>query len=452
MDCKNEVFSYIDTNRDNIVSFLKDMVSFPSINDGDCHGDEGPVQKFFSDNMKQAGFDSITIAAYDEEKKRPNIIATLKGEGGGQSLAFNGHSDVVPVTYPERWICPPFAPKEIDGKLYGRGTSDMKGGLVAAFYAIKAIKDSGIKLKGDVVLHSSVGEESQSAETIGAEIAAKNNYKTDFAICCEPTSMEIHIASNALVFFRLIVEGKGVHVSARNQMLFPQANGLPSGNDVAVDAFRKSLPLIDYINRLEVELNHRYRDPVMGFGGKPGHDMQGVGVFNMNPSEIKGGEYLGTVPSHMEYTYAVWYPDQLVSRDELIEEIRRGILAIASTDDWLREHPPVIEAPVIQDWPGFRVDENHKGVSALQTAILEATGNPATISGFKAVCDAYYLNRLGITTVVLGPGAVCNSVHGDNEFIVIDDLIETTKIYAAMILDWCGIANETKSTTGGKDE
>lgn len=439
MEKKQQVFRYIDDHREEIIKFLKTLVSFPTVNDGDCNGNELPMQEYLAALMKEEGFDKIITAAYDERKIRPNVVGKIEGTGGGKSLAFMGHSDVVPVSFPERWVCPPFEPKEIDGKLYGRGTSDMKGGLAAAFYALKAIRESNIKLHGDVVFHSSVGEESQSAETIGAERAAKDHYHTDFAICCEPSNLEIHIASSALVFFKLIVEGKGVHVSARGQMLFPQANGLQSGNDVAVDAFRKSLPLVEYINRLEVEWNHRYRDPIMGWGGKPGHDQQGVGVFTINPCDIKGGEYLGTIPSRMEYTFSIWYPDRLVSRDELLDEIRRGVAAIASTDDWLREHPPVVEAPVIQDWPGFHVDEKEPGVQVLQGAIFEATGAPAVISGFRAVCDAYYLNRINITTIVLGPGAISNSVHGDNEFIFVDDLINATKIYAAMAMDWCGI-------------
>lgn len=439
MDHKQQVFNYIDNHREEIVNFLKTLVSFPTVNDGDCNGNELPMQEYLANLMREEGFDKVITAAYDEKKIRPNVIGKIEGTGGGKSLAFMGHSDVVPISFPERWVCSPFEPKEIDGKLYGRGTSDMKGGLAAAFYALKAIHENKIKLHGDVIFHSSVGEESQSAETIGAERAVKDHYHTDFAICCEPSNLEIHIASSALVFFKLIVEGKGVHVSARGQMLFPQPNGLSSGNDVAVDAFRKSLPLVDYINRLEVEWNHRYRDPIMGWGGKPGHDQQGVGVFTINPCNIKGGEYLGTVPSRMEYTFSIWYPDRLVSRDELLDEIRRGVAAIASTDDWLREHPPVVEAPVIQDWPGFHVDEKEPGVQVLQKAIFEATGTPAVISGFRAVCDAYYLNRNNITTIVLGPGAISNSVHSDNEFIFIDDLINATKIYAAMAMDWCGI-------------
>lgn len=441
MERKAQVRKYIDDHRDEIVDFLTRFCACPSVNEGDgVNGKEYLAQDFFRQELEKEGFDTIDVFAFDEKQERPCVVAKRNGIGQGRSLIFNGHCDVVPVNFPERWVCDPFEPKEIDGKLYGRGTSDMKGGLTAAFFALKALKACGVSLNGDVTIESVSGEESQQAEDIGTEKVIQRGYRADLAICGEPTSGEIHIASSALIFIKLTVEGKGVHVSARNQMLFPQAAGLASGNDVAVDAFRKSLPLVDYISRLEVEWNHRYRDAIMGCGGIPGHDRQGVGVFTINPSEIKGGEYLGTIPSHMEYTFCIWYPDQLVSKEEIIDEIRRGVQAIASTDDWLREHPPVIEGPIIQDWPGFFVDAGHPGVVQLQKSASEAVGRPVVISGFKAVCDAYYLNRNGIPAVVLGPGALCNSVHGDNEFVVIDDLLDVTKMYANFLMDWCGTA------------
>lgn len=440
MDRKEAVNRYIDQHREEIVAFLRDFCRCRSVNEGDgLHGAEYLAQDFLGRKLEGEGFDTVDRFAFDEGKKRPCLVASRKGSGGGHSLIFNGHCDVVPVAFPERWLCDPFDPVERDGKLYGRGTSDMKGGLTAAFYALKALRACGVRLKGDVMLQSVPGEESQQAEELGSAKVVEQGYRADFAICGEPTGGEIHIASSALIFIKLIVEGKGVHVSARNQMLFPQAAMLPSGNDVAVDAFRKSLPLVDYISRLEVEWNHRYRDSVMGYGGKPGHDRQGVGVFTINPSEIRGGEYLGTIPSRMEYTFCIWFPDQLVSKEEILEEIRRGVAAIASTDDWLREHPPVVEGPVIQDWPGFKVSEEHPGVVQLQRSAAQAVGHEVVLSGFKAVCDAYYLNKLGIPAVVLGPGSLSNSVHGDNEFVVIDDLIEVTKMYANFAMDWCGV-------------
>lgn len=437
---KKKVIDYIDAHQNDLIDFLAELVKRPSINPGDgITGDEIRVQDYIESALRNDRFDEVSRLNYENTKPRPNLVGKLRGLGEGRSLIFNGHCDVVPVFFPERWKYDPFTPTVEDGRMYGRGTSDMKGGIAGAYFAIKAIKDSGIKLKGDVMLHSVVGEESQQSEAIGTSKVVESGYGADFAICCEPTDCEIHVASSALLFVRIIIEGKGAHVSARNQMLFPQAAGLPSGNVVAVDAFRKSLPIVDYMQRLEIELNHRYKDQVLGYGGNISHDRQGVGVFTVNPSLVCGGEYLGSIPSRMCYTYAIWYPDNLVSRDQLIEEIKHGVESIAQTDYWLREHPPIIEGPVIQDWPGFHVDENHEGVRILGKALEQITMQAPVISGFKAVCDAYYLNKLGITSVILGPGSISNSVHGDNEFINIEDLIKVTKTYAIFAMDWCGI-------------
>lgn len=440
-DLKKQVCAYIEEHADDVVALLSQLVAFQTVNPGDgIHGNEQEMQNYLADLMQTDGFDSVKTLAFDESDSRPNVVGTVRGSGGGHSLLFNGHSDVVPVAFPERWPNDPFTATEIDGRIYGRGTSDMKGGLAGAYMAIRALKACGIQLKGDVLFESVVGEESQSSPQLGTSRVTEAGYRADFGICCEPSSLEIQTASSALLFFKLIVEGKGVHVSARNQMLYPQSGTLASGDEVAVDAFEKSLPLVDYIRRLENELNHRFRHPVLGRGGIGGHDQQGVGVFTINPARIEGGEYLGTVPSRMEYTYSVWYPDSMISRDDLLDEIRNSIAAIASTDRWLVAHPPIVEAPVIQDWPGFTLPETHEGVQALRRTIADTPHIKPIISGFKAVCDAYYLNEMGVPTIVFGPGSIANSVHGDNEFIYRDDLIKATCVYASFMIDWCEIA------------
>ncbi len=437
MSKKQIVFDYIDKNREAIVDYLVNMVSIPSIN---CvqGGNEKNVQDWLKESLNELGFDQVDQFALDEEQVRPNVIGIMKGTGGGRSILFNGHMDVVIVTNPEIWCCDPFKPVIEDGKIFGRGTSDMKGGITSAIWAMKALKDCGIKLKGDALLQAVIGEESQQAEELGTVKCVERGYCADFGVVCEPTDLELHTASSALFFFELVVNGKAVHISARNQAIFPQPAGIPSGNDVGVDAFKKSLLFVDYFYRLETEWNHRYRDPILGFGGKPVHDQQGVGVFTINPSSIEGGVYLGSMPSKVKYLYGVWYPDQLVTKEELFEEIKRGVEALASTDDYLRENPPILNIPYLQDWPGFRVSEDHPGVVSMMQSITDATGKPAVMSGFKAVCDAYYLNKHGITTVIFGPGSLSWSVHGDNEYITIDSLIEAAKVYASTMIDWCG--------------
>jgi len=438
MTTKEKIFNYIEENRETMVDYLMDLVRIPSINRVEG-GDEKPVQDFLAQSLKEFGFDKVDEFAVDEEKQRPNVVGVLEGSGDGKSLLLNGHMDVVPVAKPEIWCCDPFEPKIVDGKVYGRGTSDMKGGITSAVWAMKALKDCGIKTKGDVILQAVIGEESQQAEVYGTVKCLERGYKADFGIVCEPSDMEVHIASSALFFFDLIVEGKAVHISARNQAIFPQPYGVPSGKDVGADAFKKSLLFVDYFYRLEEEWNHRFRDEILGGGGYGERDSQGVGIFTINPSSINGGVYLGSVPSVVKYTYGVWYPDQLVDPQELYDEIKRGVEAIASTDDFLRENPPKLVVPTLQDWPGFKVPVDHPGVVSMRKSVLDATGKKAVVSAFKAVCDVYYLNKHGVDSIIFGPGSLSYSVHGDDEFIPIDQMVDASKVYASAIIDWCGI-------------
>ena len=436
MTVKKQVFDYIDSEKDNLVNFLKDIVSIPSINNGDG-GDLKAVQDFLASKLDDFGFDKIDEFSVDKEGKHPNVCAVNKGTGGGKSILLNGHMDVVPVTDPSLWCCDPFGPIEKDGKIFGRGTSDDKGGICSGIWAMKAMKDCNINIKGDVILQAAAGEESQSAEELGTSQCVKRGYSADFGVVCEPSDMELQIIGSALVFIELIVEGKPVHTSSRNQVIFPQPYGTPSGEEVGVDAFKKSLRFVQYFSDLEEQFNHRYRDPVLGSGGNPGHDKQGVGIFTINPSFVESGEYLGTVPSKAKYTYCIWYPDHFITRDELFEEIRQAVKALSSTDDWLRKNPPKLNMPVIQDWPGFNTPIDHPGVISAQKSIMDALGKPAVISGFKAVSDATYLNKYGVPSVLFGPGSVSWSVHGNNEYITIDNLVDAAKVYASMIIDWC---------------
>jgi acetylornithine deacetylase/succinyl-diaminopimelate desuccinylase family protein len=433
---KQIVFDYLDNHTDELVELMKSLVRIPSIN-YQFGGDEKTVQDWLAEHLRSLAFAEVDQFAVDADQLRPNVVAMMKGTGGGRSLLFNGHMDVVPIAEPEKWLSDPFIPIQIENRIYGRGTSDMKGGVSAAIWAMKAIKECGIQLKGDVLLQAVTGEESNEAEEIGTVPCLKRGYTADFAVVCEPTDLELHIASSGLFFFELVVEGKAVHISARNQVLFPQPAGVPSGPAVGVDAFKKSLLFVQYFYSLEEQWNHRWRDSILGAGGRPGHDVQGVGLFTINPSFIEGGEYLGSVPGKVKYTYGVWYPDQLVDKEELWEEIRRGVEALSSTDDFLRGHPPKLTVPVMQEWQGFQVDEDHEGVRVMLKAIGDVHGDKVVMSGFRAVCDATYLNKYEVPAVVFGPGSLSWSVHGDNECITVESLASAAKVYASMMMDWC---------------
>jgi len=252
----------------------------------------------------------------------------------------------------------------------------------------------------------------------------------------EATDLEIHIESVGLFRFELIVPGKAVHICSRNQAIFPQRYGVECGHEVGVDALEKALPFIHLFYRLEKQWNQRWRDPILGAGGHPHSDKQGIGIFALNPSQIEGGTFLASLPGHVRLVYSVLYPGS-VPVESIWNELRDAINALASTDDWLRQNPPTFNVPVFLEWKGFETSEDEPGVTVLKNSIKDAIGREAIVSGCKCLCDATYLNERGIPSVVLGPGRFAYGAHGNNEFIPVKDVIEAAKIYASFIIDWC---------------
>jgi acetylornithine deacetylase len=166
---------------------------------------------------------------------------------------------------------------------------------------MEALNACGVKLKGDAFIASTSGEESGEGETIGAASVIRRGYRPDFGIIGEGTNLELRIASSSIFMFELTVRGKAVHGKCRNQVLYPQPNQLPSGPSVGVDALEKALPFIEMFRRMEFEWNHRWKHPVIGSGGHPVKDSQGVGAFCINPAIIKGGIYRASINPFIKY-------------------------------------------------------------------------------------------------------------------------------------------------------
>lgn len=430
-----EIIKYIENNTNEMIDFLKEYLSHKSINTGkEGEGKEKEVQDWLAKSLDSFGF-SVDKWAADEKKERPNVVATLgSGKDSSKNLIFNGHSDVVPEIVD--WTHNPWDPKEINGNIIARGASDMKGGNTAAIWACRAIKESGFNIDGDVYLQFVVGEESNEGDTIGTASAVERGYKAPFAVVLEPTDLEIHVKSSSLFFFELIIPGKSVHNSSRNQVIFPQPAFVNSGQKVGVDALRKAQPFIEMMYRIEKEWNQRWNDEILGRGGVNGQDKQGIGIFTINPALIEGGNYLGAVPGQLKITYGVWYPPD-INVESIWEELKEKVHSLAKTDDWLKENPPQINVPVLQEWKGFNTDKDHRGVKKLQESYEEVSNKKPIISGFKAVCDATYLSKRSIPSVVFGPGSVNYGVHGADEFIPVKEVVEAAKIYANFIMNWC---------------
>lgn len=139
-------------------------------------------------------------------------MATLKGSGDGKSMILNGHIDVVPEGDVNQWDHHPYSGEKIGNRIYGRGTTDMKGGNVALMLAMEAIIESRIELKGDIYFQSVIEEESGGAGTLATIL---RGYKADGVIIPEPTNMKFFPKQQGSMWFRLHVKGKAAHGGTR---------------------------------------------------------------------------------------------------------------------------------------------------------------------------------------------------------------------------------------------
>ena len=174
-EIERQVLDSIDQRRDAIIAFLKELISFPSVT-----GDELEIQRFLACKLEMMGL-QVDVWEPDHEalKKhpayvpsergyanRPNVVGLYKGSGGGRSLLFNGHVDVIPAGPADSWEHPPWAGEKQGSRIYGRGASDMKSGLDAMTMAMGALLYLKIRLKGDVILEYTMDEEATGKGTL----------------------------------------------------------------------------------------------------------------------------------------------------------------------------------------------------------------------------------------------------------------------------------------------
>ena len=435
---KMKVFHIIDTMEDEIIRTVSDLVRIRSVNPGypgvnydEEIGGETEANTYLKQKYEQL---DLEVDLWEEKAGQANLAGVWKGTGGGKSLAHNGHIDTVPPGLAENWKwCDPFSGKVEDGRIYGRGSCDMKGPVVSQMMAVAAIQKAGLRLKGDVILESTVGEENMDSATIGAGSTAKRGYKTDACIVSEPSAPPFPLAvvpvSTGVLWAAVCVEGKASHASTRGETF--RAGGM--GAEVAVSAIDKGIFLFNAIRKLEDEWGLTKKHPLF----KPGH-------FTLLPGVIKGGPHGVQVPFFISefctIEYCIFYhPDE--EAKAVKQEFETFIHHASQMDEWLRTHPPKIEWKV--NLPPFQVDKDHPICTHVARAHEQAAQGtrfegPAVFAGFYAVCDATYLNNQGIPSIVYGPGSLLVA-HAADEYIDIDELMVATRTYALVTMDWCGV-------------
>ncbi|PXW35550.1 UNVERIFIED_CONTAM: acetylornithine deacetylase [Williamsia faeni] len=336
----------------------------------------------------------FAVETWDVAPGRPNLTATTAGTGDGPGLMILGHSDVVPAG--DGWTRPPFRSQVDDGRIYGRGSADMKGGLAAALIAMAALTRSGYQLGGPVQLACTVDEEDLG---IGIRDFVTRDPRHTFAGCvvAEPTDLETVIACRGASYIEVRITGRAAH------------SGRPSDGRNAIDA---AAAIIDL-----VRANQRYLsqnpDPLLGAG-------------SWNTGLITGGQGISVVAP----TATVSFDRRLMPTEDAHQVatwLRKAIDEAGIDRDGIS-----VDVEVTMAMPGFETDPASALVSHASAAVVDAGGS-TTITGWTAACDGGFINRdLGIPAIVLGPGGLGDQAHRPDESVSIAELVTAAKAYALL--------------------
>lgn len=345
--------------------------------------------------------------------KSPNVVGVKRGIGKGKSIILNGHIDVVPEGDVTQWTDDPYSGKIEGGKMYGRGTTDMKGGTVSLLLAIQALKELGIQLNGDVIFQSVIEEESGGAGTLGTLI---RGYKADAAIIPEPTNMKIFPRQQGSMWFRLTVKGRSAHGGTRYE---------------GVSAIEKAMIVIQELQNLEKIRNARIVDPLYENTPIP---------IPINLGVIRGGNWPSSVADEVIIEGRIGVaPDEEMRHAQ--EELNLCLKNLEKIDPWFREKP------VGLDWFGARwvpgtIDEEHPLMGILQSKFEQVKQTEPKIEASPWGTDGGLLEKLGgIPVIVFGPGTT-EIAHFPNEYIELERMFEVAEIIALTLIDWCGVNDE----------
>lgn len=426
---KEKTLQWIDDHEARIISFLQRLVSTPSVTHPPG-GDEGPVQKIIAEKMESMGltvdvFEPHTIPGIQNHPGwwpgldytgRPNVVGVWKGTGGGKILILNGHCDVVNEGDRALWDQPPFSGLVENGKLYGRGAVDMKGGIAAMIMAVEALRESGVTLPGDVILESAVNEELGGYN--GTLACIVKGYEGDGAIVTEPTDLKVEPGNKGVQGYHISIPGHGAHTGFWWEGV--------SALDKAI-LIKNSIE--DFAAQRYQETRHHplYNDPLL-FPIPAVTDC--VYAFQAGDPQIMG------VPdaASMDVMIDIMPGESL---EEVTARFENHLKNTAAADPFLKDHPIRIEPIDMRPIYPTAIPLDHAMVESAKEAAGQILGRKPLVCGFEAACDAMMFNCYSSTpAMVFGPGKL-QYAHRPNEFIEISQLMDATRILALTILDFC---------------
>lgn len=419
---RSKICEAVDAHFHSQVDLTSELIRIPS-----TRGEEQVAQDFMARLFRNRGLtvDQWRIDVADIEHMRGfspvavsyehafNVVGVHRPERPmGRSLIFNGHIDVVPTGPGDRWVRPPYHPHQEDGWLYGRGSGDMKSGLIASVAALDALRNSGFRPAANVYVQSVVEEECTGN---GALACIQRGYRAEAAFIPEPVTPRLVRAQVGVVWMKVRISGDPQH-----------AGGLAGAS--GTNAIESALPLIAHIKSLEDNWN-ALKDSSPSFCDHP-HPIR------INIGMISGGDWVSSVPAWCEFDvrvglYPEWSPKQVQADLE------------QSIGDFCRDHPRLSNNPPEISYNGFLAEgyvlpEGTAAEGTLQACHHTVFGNHLEDQAVSALTDARFFGIYGNTpALVYGP--VCREPHGFNECVNLESLRKVTQTMALFTAEWCGL-------------
>jgi len=419
-DIRERILKEVDALRDEVTDFTAEMVRIPTVNPpGEAYED---CARFIGERFGSLGLEVEYHAAegrpeHTTEHPRLNVIGSRRGASGGPVVHMNGHFDVVPAG--AGWSRDPFGGEIAEGRVWGRGTCDMKAGIAASVYAIEALRRAGVTLKGGVEVSATVDEESGGYAGVAwlAEHGRIAKGRVDYVIIPEPLNVDrICIGHRGVYWFEVETRGRIAHGS------------MPFLGVSAIDHIGALLETLR--TELQPELAKRQTAmPVVPAGS---------GRATLNVNAVSGGQFGQAIqtPCVADHARAIFDRRFLIeegferTRAEIVELLERVKTRVPGFDYVLSDR--MIVHPT-------QTPDGSALVTALQRTIPEVLGRPAQIVASPGTYDQKHVDRIGGVPhcVAYGPG-VLELAHQPDEWVSIDDLVASTKVLALTALDLTG--------------
>lgn len=333
------------------------------------------------------------------------VVIGRAGRRGGRRIVLSGHLDVVPPGDPGTWTVDPWAGEVRDGRLYGRGACDMKGGVAAILGAVRALEAAADldRLAGELLVALVPSEEDGGQGTLAA---IRAGVAGDLAIITEPSNLDVVVAHAGAITFRLTVPGRAAHASQRRE---------------GVSALAKLFVLVHALEADETRRNDAEGDPLMMALGLPYPTIVGI---------VHGGEWASTVLDRViaDGRYGVRLGQTPAGAEA---ELRKAIAAACAADDFLRDHPATVEITGGR-FGSARVPSDHALPVGLAAVVEAETSHRPALLGEPYGADMRLFVDAGTPCVIFGPGDV-RVAHSADEFVPLDEVETCARVLATWV-------------------